>query len=106
MAAPIPVRKEQYTDLGRAVPGLSRALLPDTKIGEYPPQQIVTGELTGDLVQSLLGDTQLLGDELAGAAFPQLDGGFLGVPTGAGKSVEVTLPGGHGAGVEGLIAHT
>src|ERR1700680_5300727 len=51
----------------------------DAEPGEYPPQQILAGELAGDLAQGLLRGAQLLGDQLPGTVLGELARGFLGV---------------------------
>ncbi len=47
--------------------GAAQELFPDTETGKYFPQQVVAGELAGNLVQSLLRFAQLFGHQLAGA---------------------------------------
>ena len=43
-------------------------LLADAEAGKNAAQEVLGGELAGDLVQGLLGAAELFGDELAGAA--------------------------------------
>src|SRR5260370_42515364 len=55
------------------------ASLSDTEPGEYPPEQILAGELPGDLAQGLLRCAQLLGDQFPGTLLGELAGGLFPV---------------------------
>jgi TolB-like protein len=66
-------------------------LFPYTKARKNPTQQVITGELASDLIESLLRGPQLFSDQLARTALLQLATGFLGVTPGAGEGVEVAL---------------
>src|SRR5260370_27627417 len=55
------------------------ASLSDTEPGEYPPEQILAGELAGDLAQGLLRGAPLLGDQFPGTLLGELAGGLFGV---------------------------
>lgn len=80
-------------------------LLPDAETRKYPPQQVITGELTSDFAERLLGATELLGNQLAGTALLQLALGFIDIAAGTAQRIEVSLASGHSAGIDCLIAH-
>jgi hypothetical protein len=60
-------------------------LLPDAEARENPPQQIITGELTSDFVESLLSPAKLFSHELAGATLLELTLSFVNVAAGTGE---------------------
>src|SRR5215469_5677095 len=83
----------------------ARPSLSDAKPGEDPPEQVVAGELAGDLVQRLLRDPQLLGHELPGAPLDEQPRGLLGVLARERERLEVALASADRATVDALITH-
>src|SRR5260370_4335423 len=69
------------------------ASLSDTEPGEYPPEQILAGELAGDLAQGLLRGAQLLGDQFPGTLLGELAGGLFGVLAGPREGLQVPAAG-------------
>src|SRR5260370_40958152 len=69
------------------------ASLSDTEPGEYPPEQILAGELAGDLAQGLLRGAQLLGDQFPGTLLGELAGGLFGVLAGPRQGLQVPAAG-------------
>src|SRR2546430_16383130 len=65
--------------LGTARCNRAHHLLADTEPGENPSQQIIRGELAGDLAQGVLRGAQLLGDQLPGTVLGELARGCFGV---------------------------
>src|SRR5438105_12952057 len=65
--------------LGTARGNRAHHLLADTEPGENPSQQIIRGELAGDLAQGVLRGAQLLGDQLPGTVLGELARGCFGV---------------------------
>src|SRR5579883_2143570 len=80
-------------------------LLADTEAAEDPAQQILAGELPGDLVERLLRAAQLLGHQLTGAAVAQPLLRLRHLPSGAAEGIEMPLPGGDRAGLQCLVTH-
>jgi hypothetical protein len=76
------VRAQPQQSSGAARSG---RLFTDAEAGENPPQQIISGEFTGDLAQSLLRPAKLLGDELAGAALLELAVRLVDIAAGTRK---------------------
>lgn len=80
--------------------------LADTEARKNPAQEVLAGKFAGDFVQSLLRDSEFLGDELARAPFLELAGGLIRVAAGAGQRIEMALAGRDCTAIECLIAHT
>src|ERR1700730_9781057 len=95
----------RWTALTSALCCARTRLLADAEAGKDPAQEVVGGELAGDLVQGLLGAAKLFGYELAGAAVLELALSFVDVTAGAGEGLQVALASGDCARVECLIAH-
>src|SRR5260370_39842952 len=69
------------------------ASLSDTEPGEYPPEQILAGELAGDLAQGLLRGAQLLGDRFPGTRRGELAGRLFGGVAGPAEGLHVPAAG-------------
>src|SRR5579859_4932027 len=67
-------------------------LFPDAEAGEDPPQQIVAGELAGDLAQGELRQPQVLRQQLPGARLGLIRGGVEVLP-GTVQGIEMPAPG-------------
>src|ERR1700716_2299621 len=91
----------------RPPPGIptSLRLFSDAEAGKNPPEEVIAGELSGDLVQGFPGGAKLFGDQLAGPAVLELALSFVNVVAGAGQGIEVPLARGDRPGVQCLIAH-
>ena len=75
------------------------------KPGEDPAEEILAGELAGDLVQRLLRRAQLLGHELAGAPLGELTRRLLGVRPGARQRLQVPAAGRRSPRLHAPVAH-
>src|SRR5215469_15248553 len=82
-----------------------RPSLSYAKPGEDPPEQVLAGELAGDLIQCLLRAPQLLGHELPGAPLGEQPRGLLGVLARERERLEVALARAYRSTVDALITH-
>jgi len=81
-----------------------RNSLSDAEFAENAPQQVVAGQFAGYFTESLLGQAQLLGQELARAGVGQRPA--TEVEVGAGPCQRVELPASRGAGALAEITVT
>src|SRR6266446_2009183 len=89
----------------RGARGPHALLLADAEPGENPPQQILRGELAGDLTQGLLRGAQLLGDQLPGTVLGELARGFFGVLSRTRQRLQVPAAGADRPGIHTLVPH-
>src|SRR5262249_34041071 len=80
-------------------------LLADAESREDARQQVLAGELPGDLAQGLLRAAQLLGHELAGARLGQLPLSLAHMRPRALQGLEVPAACTHRAALDDLVAH-
>src|SRR6516164_402501 len=78
----------------------------DAKPGEDPTEQVLAGELAGDLVERLLRGTQLLRHELPGAPLGEEPRGRLGVLARERERLEVAPARAARSTVDALKPHT
>src|SRR5215472_6957615 len=80
-------------------------LLPDTEPRKDASEQIVAGELAGDLIEGGLRGAQLLGHELTGTALGELPLRLLDVRPRAREGLEVPEPCADRTALDRLKAH-
>src|SRR6202049_2205915 len=108
---PCPRRYSCLVSWPRTVPRARRAPchLPqsfsDAEPGENPPQQILAGELAGDLAQGLLRAAQLLGGQFPGTVLGELARGFFGVLACPREGLQVPAAGADRPSIHGLVPH-
>src|SRR5204862_4343525 len=83
----------------------ANSLLADAEPGENPSQQIIRGELAGDLAQGVLRGAQLLGDQLPGTVLGELARGFFGVLARPREGLQVPAARADRPRIHGLIPH-
>ena len=81
-----------------------RCSFPDTETREDAAQEILAGELAGDLIQRLLRAAQLLRHQLTGAPLGELPGGLLERGAGAQQRLEMAGARADRPTLDGLVA--